>query len=210
MSPHVQVRIWAALTMACCCPSAAFAEGDVRAPWYVIASYHQTGLDNGNLKFRQPSGNTNITGAFGDDTQPGLALGYAFTGPYRVDLEFIKHSNDLKVSKGNLLRSTSLETTTVVASVWRDIEFRRDWSAYIGAGVGVGTLKLSGLDANFYLGQLGAGLQWQFRPNFALDIGYRYQVAPSNPTLKGNGQELTTDYAANSVQIGMRFSFGGR
>jgi opacity protein-like surface antigen len=178
------------------------------AGWYVVPSYHQTGLDNASNTLKQGTGQVHFDSSFGDDTGPGFAAGYAFAAPYRVDVEYQSHSNDLKVS-GTSLQSSSLDVTTFVANVWRDFGPWHNLRPYAGIGIGGGTLKLNDLDGNFAFGQLGVGVEWYFARRWAMDIGYRYQLAASNPELNGNAQRLTTEYAAQSAQIGIRFDVWG-
>ena len=187
-------------------PTAAAADGV--AGWYVMPTYHQTGLDNASNTLRSASGQVHFNSSFGDDTGPGAAAGYAFSGPYRLDVEYQSHSNDLKVS-GSALQSSSLDVTTFVANVWYDFEPWHGVRPYAGIGVGGGKLELGDLDGNFALGQVGIGLQWYFVRRAALDIGYRYQLSTSNPELDGNSQKLTTEYGAQTAQIGIRFDLSG-
>jgi opacity protein-like surface antigen len=180
---------------------------DATAGWYVMPSYHQTGLDDANNEIKQPSGDVHLNSSFGDDTGPGLAVGYAFDGPYRVDVEYQSHSNDLKLP-GTILQSSSLDATTFVANVWRDFRPWHNLRPYAGVGFGGGTLKLNDLDGDFLFGQLGIGVAWYFAQRAALDIGYRYQMSTSNPELNGNAVDVTTEYLAQSAQIGIRFDLG--
>ncbi len=188
------------------CGATATAE-DGRDAWYMVPSYHQTGLAKADMKYSAPAGDVKFDSSFGDDTGPGLAAGYAFESAYRIDMEWQRHSNDLKVSGGSLVK-TSLKANTFAVNVWRDFAPWHGLRAYVGVGVGGGTLELNDLDGNFALGQLGTGFQWYFRPHMAVDIGYRYQNGGS-PQLTGNSQKLTTDYASHSAQVGFRYDFGG-
>ncbi len=177
------------------------------AGWYVVPSYHQTGLNDANNTVKQQTGNIRLNSSFGDDTGPGFAAGYAFDGPYRVDVEYQSHSNDLKLP-GTILQSSSLDATTFVANVWRDFGLWHGLRPYAGVGFGGGTLKLNDLDGNFAFVQGGIGVEWYFTRRAALDVGYRYQQATSNPELNGNSVKLTTEYASQSAQIGVRFDLG--
>ena len=152
---------------------------DGAAGWYAAPSYHQTGLNDASNTVKQPAGDIHLDSSFGDDTGPGLAVGYAFDGPYRVDVEYQSHSNDLKLP-GTVLQSSSLDATTFVANVWRDFGPWHDLRPYAGVGFGGGTLKLNDLDGDFLFGQLGVGVEWYFSRRAALDIGYRYQQATSD------------------------------
>jgi opacity protein-like surface antigen len=202
------IRGWCVLLVA------AGAAGPVSADdggngWYVLPSYHQAGVEKASMKYRQASGDINFDTTFGDDTGPGVAVGYAFDAPYRVDAEYQSQSNDLKVPSSVPLVSSSLKSTTYAVNVWRDFSPWHQMRPYVGIGLGGGTLELNDLDTNFMLGRLGAGLQWYFRSRMALDVGYRYQFATSNPELTGNSQKLETDWSTQSVQIGLRYDFGG-
>ncbi len=169
-----------------------------------MPTYHQTGLDNASNTLEQGPVEVHFDSNFGDDTGPGFTAGYAFEAPYRVDVEYQSHSNDLKVS-GSPLQSSSLDVTTVVANLWYDFGPWHATQPYVGVGFGGGTLKLQGLDGDFAFGQLGVGVKWQFARRWALDLGYRYQIATSDPELTGNTRKLTTQYSAHSAQIGVRF-----
>ena len=183
----------------------AYAEGALG--WYVVPSYHQTGLNDASNTVKQQTGNIHLDSSFGDDTGPGFAAGYAFGAPYRIDVEYQSHSNDLKLP-GTVLQSSSLDATTFVANVWRDFGPWHGLRPYAGVGLGGGTLKLNDLDGNFAFAQLGIGVEWYFTRRAALGVGYRYQQATSNPELNGNSVKLTTEYAAQSAQIGVRFDLG--
>lgn len=207
MGAKLCVRVAFALTIAAA-NGAAFAE-ETPGGWYVMPSYHETGLNNANNKLKTPAGEIQFNSSFGDDTGAGLAAGYAFSAPYRVDVDYQQHSNDLKVPAGSPLRSSSLEATTYVANVWRDFGPWHNLRPYIGLGIGGGTLKFDNLDGDFYFGQVGVGVQWFFTKRVALDVAYRYQQSTSNPELNGNGQKLTTEYSAQSAQIGIRINVWG-
>jgi opacity protein-like surface antigen len=175
--------------------------------WYIVPSYHQTGLNDASSTVKQQTGNIHLNSSFGDDTGPGSAAGYAFDAPYRVDVEYQSHRNDLKLP-GTVLQSSSLDATTFAANVWRDFGPWHGLRPYAGVGFGGGTLKLNDLDGNFAFVQLGVGVEWYFTRRAALDVGYRYQQATSDPELNGNSLKLTTEYAAQSAQIGIRFNLG--
>jgi len=184
--------------------SLACAADQGRGVWYVLPSYHQAGLDKATLKFRQGTTETKVDSTFGDDTAPGLAVGYAFQAPYRVDVEYQSQDNDLK-ARG--VKGSSLQSTTAAIDLWRDFGPWHGLRAYVGVGAGGGRLELDKLDSNVYLGRLGAGMAWYFTRRMALDIGYRYQFATSKPELSSGTQKVTTDYTGQSVQIGLRFDF---
>ena len=193
-APAIALAVAAAI-----CPAVAAEDS-----WYVTPSYHQTGIDNASAEFKESPTRINFNASFGDDTGPGLAAGHAFHAPYRIDVEYQSHSNDLKVS-GTPLRPASLDVTTFVANVWHDFGAWHGVRPYIGVGAGGGTLQLHDLDSNFEFGQVGVGVQWYFTRRVALDVGYRYQAAFSKPELRGNSQQLSFDYTAQSAQIGVRF-----
>jgi opacity protein-like surface antigen len=174
--------------------------------WYVMPSYHQTGLEKSSSTLKQPGGDIHFDTSFGDDTGPGLAIGYAFGAPYRIDVDYQSQSNDLKNSLGP---DETIKVKTFVANVWRDFGPWYHLRPYVGLGFGGGTLKLNDLDGDVYFGQLGAGFEWFFMKRAALDVEYRYQLATSNPELTGNGQKLDIEYASQSMQIGVRINVWG-
>jgi opacity protein-like surface antigen len=183
------------------------AADDGRGVWYVLPSYHQAGIEKANMKYRQGANQIKFNTTFGDDTGPGFAVGYAFDAVYRVDVEYQRQTNDLKVPGTNPFNGSSLKSTTVAVDGWRDFAPWHQLRAYVGVGVGGGKLELDSLDTNFYIGRLGGGVVWYFRPGLAVDIGYRYQFATSNPELSGNSQKVTTEFSGQSVQIGFRYDF---
>jgi opacity protein-like surface antigen len=183
------------------------AAADGRGVWYVLPSYHQAGVEKANMKYRQGANQIKFDTTFGDDSGPGFAIGYAFDAVYRVEIEYQGQTNDLKVPGTNPFNGSSLKSTTAAVDVWRDFAPWHELRAYVGVGVGGGKLELDNLDTNFYIGRLGGGVAWYFRRDMAIDIGYRYQFATSNPELSGNSQKVTTDYSGQSVQIGIRYDF---
>lgn len=195
MTAKFCVRAGLVFGLAAYCAAAAAGE------LYLTPSYHQTGLEKSSNTLKLPGGDVHFDTTFGDDTGPGLAIGYAFGAPYRIEVDYQDHSNDLKNSTAP---DDSVKATTFVANGWRDFGPWYHLRPYAGVGLGHGTLKLNDLDGDFYFWQLGAGVQWYFMHNVALDVGYRYQKATSDPELNGNGQKLTMEYASQSAQIGIR------
>lgn len=199
------------LTAAAAGGSAAAAGGstaaaDAMGGWYVMPSYHQTGLDKSSNTLELPGGDAHFDTSFGDDTGAGLAIGYAFAAPYRVDIDYQSHSNDLKDSAGP---DDSVKATTFVANLWRDFGPWYRLRPYVGLGVGGGTLELNEVDGDIFFWQLGVGFEWFFMERAALDVGYRYQSATSDPELTGSSQKLTMEYTSQSVQIGVRINVWG-
>lgn len=174
--------------------------------WYVVPSYHQTGLEKSSTTLKQPAGDLHFDTTFGDDTGPGLAIGYGFGAPYRVDVDYQDHSNDVKNALGP---DQSIKVKTFVANAWRDFGPWYHLRPYVGLGFGGGTLELNSLDGDVYFFQAGVGFEWFFMQRAALDVGYRYQLATSDPELTGNGQKLEMEFASQSVQIGFRINVWG-
>jgi opacity protein-like surface antigen len=143
--------------------------GEARDGWYVLPSFHQAGVEKANMKYRQGTTEIKFDTTFGDDTGAGLAVGYAFEAPYRVDVEYQRQSNDLKVPGGNPFNGSSLKSTTVAVDVWRDFAPWHRLRPYVGIGIGAGKLELNDLDTNFVLGRLGAGFEWYFHSMSATD-----------------------------------------
>ena len=204
----MNLRIW--VTVATCISltaSAAFA-ADAPQGWYVMPSYHQTGVDNANSKYRNPAGQqVEFDAKFGDDTHPSYTVGYAFAAPYRLDVTYMSRSNDIKANA--VVVNETLDVDTIVLSGWRDFALGERWALYAGIGVGHARLKAGGLDGSVYLTELGGGALWRAWRNFTIDVGYRYQIA-SNAELTGDGAKLTTDYSSQSALIGIRYTFARR
>ncbi len=183
------------------------ATDQARGVWYVLPSYHQAGVEKSDMTYRQGTTRLKFNATFGDDTGPGIAVGYAFEAPYRVDVEYQRQTNDVKVPAGNMFKGSRLKSTMVAVDLWRDFAPWHGLRPYVGVGAGGGKLELESLDTNAYIGRLGAGANWYFRRNMAVDIGYRYQFAPSRQDLSGSSQKLTTDFSGQSLQIGFRYDF---
>src|SRR5262245_26918987 len=100
MRAKLCVRVALALATAGGSSAATAADNEGNGWWYVVPSYHQTGLEKSSTTLKQPGGDIHFDTTFGDDTGPGLAVGYAFAAPYRVDVDYQSHSNDVKNALG--------------------------------------------------------------------------------------------------------------
>lgn len=208
------------LAVASMCSCSGVAAAQDGPGWYVLPSYQITGLNDSNLELRQGATRTSFDSKFGDDTHPAIAIGYALAKPYRIDVEYTQHSSDFK-AQASPVGGDALQAYTFVASAWREFAPWPQIRPYVGFGLGAARLEVgdvaagtggSSVDGMCAVIQFGAGVQWYFLsrlPRFALDMGFRYQLAPGNPELSGGSSTLTTDYQARTWGIGLRYNFWG-
>jgi opacity protein-like surface antigen len=175
-----------------------------------------------------------------DDTfGVGVGVGYRFNGWLRADLtvdyEFpadFEATTPCPAPCGGLgVASTNVEVgefsaIPVLANLYVDLGHFRGLTPYVGAGAGFAYLMMDditslngdgtvvewgdGDDWNFAWA-LMAGLAWEFSPNMAVDLGYRYLdlgevSSPTIPFGAGDGDFTYDDLAAHEIRLGMRYT----
>ena len=159
---------------------------------------------------------------------PGIAIGYDWVKkgvPIRSELEFtyrVRFDYDLRIPE-QAGYETNLHSMVLMANVYYDHEVAPSWTAYVGGGLGwahhmsdvdrVALLGMTTTTRDDTTGALvwnaGVGALWRFRPNWNLDLRYRYidlgEVA-SGPHTDGTVLEADT-YRAHEFVIGLVYRF---
>ncbi|MBL8594249.1 MAG: porin family protein [Devosia sp.] len=151
-----------------------------------------------------------IGGAIGTTLQPNL----------RGEVEFSYIQADVDSIFGSPVPDDVSLTSTgfnLLGNLWYDFSNDSGFTPYVGAGVGYGTVEVSGdlpgeVTASGLLYQLGAGVKVDVADNIALDLGYRYRVLSDADTTTDIGApppgvDITTDAVNHIVQAGVTFGF---
>jgi outer membrane protein OmpA-like peptidoglycan-associated protein len=155
----------------------------------------------------------------------GLTGGYSFANGLRPELELDFRRNTLQALAGNGNVSGHERAYTAMGNVWYDFKSANGLFAilhpYVGGGIGYArptvenfaTPAGSATDfdghSNRFAYQLGAGVGYDLTRNLALTADYRFLR-----TDKGDFQNLAAGgtvqdyYQAQSVMVGLRYSFG--
>jgi OOP family OmpA-OmpF porin len=167
--------------------------------------------------------NTNIDGTSKYDVGPAgdIYLGYDW-GSFRADAEVSLRTNDVKEAKigGNtVFKNGHFRTIGIMANGYYDFDFGSPFVPYIGAGVGVALLdselKGNGNKFNDFNTQFAyqgiAGVSYNFQPNIAFNLEYRY-LGNTKPTFSddiGNVPvKLKYDASNNhTILLGVRYTF---
>ncbi len=164
-------------------------------------AYRKNKFKSGNQVVTNP-GTTSKTATF-TDTAGTLTLSGTFVG-----------GTSVASSRGEL------QTWTLLANAWYDIDLGSDLTPYIGGGIGYADNELkhgaladgSGDD---FAWQLGAGINYKIGDKTSIGVGYRYVDAgdikitlASRPG--GSPPEGTYDYdvQSHSVMANINFQFG--
>ena len=155
---------------------------------------------------------------------PGAHVGAKLFSFLRADLGYNYRGNlDFKThSLGTLLYATDVDNaSTLMFSVYFEPIRYKQWTPYIGAGVGSawtkiktndGVVEAKDTDTNFAW-QAEAGLQRELTEHLTLKLGYRYvDMGTSKIPLEGIGNHVAAgdykaDLTAHEVIVGLRYSF---
>jgi opacity protein-like surface antigen len=122
-----------------------------------------------------------------EDLNFGVAIGRAFEGPYRLELEYSERRNDaqslLEIGLDQL--GGELSVRSFMLSAYADFPMAEQaWVPYVGAGAGVATFELDNVGSNFLrirgkddsaLGfQVVAGSSFPMGENVELALDVRY------------------------------------
>jgi opacity protein-like surface antigen len=177
-----------------------------------------------------------------DDTgMIGVGVGYRFNRWFRADLTVdYEWPSDFEGTTicpapcggagvvGTNVESGELSAITTLANLYIDLGYWNGFSPYVGAGAGfaylmmddivtedavLGSIDLGDADDWTFAWALMAGLAYEFTPNLALDVGYRYLNLGSleTDTLTeigvGDGTFTYDDLQAHEIRVGMRYTF---
>jgi opacity protein-like surface antigen len=156
-----------------------------------------------------------------------LALGYAFDGGFRTELEAAYWSNELEIiefddARGiiNTSLPDSVDTTSVLLNAIYDFDLGIPLHPYIGVGLGManvdyqlsvtgtGEVLLDDNDTAFaYQAILGAGVSIGRR--FHLGIDYRYWRNANVNMRTQSGEPVKTDHPIHKASVTLSYAFAG-
>ena len=171
--------------------------GPLHAEWYLGGSAGWSLLEDQTDRI---SGVPNIQKSFDSGYAIGVRAGYQF-GPWRVEEEYMYRANDLdRLSFGGFNISGtngSRNSHALMTNVLYDFNF--GWNGitpHIGAGIGAVDVMESakapgigslGNDDSWEFGyQAIAGASYNFNPNWALEVDYRYLATTDTSFRLGN------------------------
>ena len=125
----------------------------------------------------------------------------------RGELEY-NHNKDIK--KTNVDGSAKTESHYVLINMYYDFRTCTPFTPYIGAGLGGSSIKYSVNDQsdrnNRFAWQVGLGTTYDFTPNIAADLGYRYADL-GHFSRASHGGKTRVDSDAHELYLGVRYTF---
>lgn len=177
---------------------------------------------------------------FDDTGVIGVGVGYKFSRWLRADLTLdYEWAADFEGTTfcppatcggvgGDNIETAEISAWTALANLYVDLGNYRGFSPYVGAGAGVAYVKIDDITSDNFGGvtidwgdaddwnfawALMAGVAYDFSPNLALDVGYRYLNLGSVSTdtiITGAGDDgdfTYDDLEAHEIRVGMRYTF---
>jgi len=203
--------------------------------WYVGG---ELGADLSTTQNFSSSGRSIKTGD-GSGFLGGITGGYAFANGWRPELALdYRHStvDSVQITVNNQFGTQSpsnntagaVSASTIMGNIWYDFRQSDGFLAviypYVGAGVGLANVKVSGENlSNFYntaggvangsatalAYQLGLGANWDIVSNLSASADIRY-LATTNVSIPiSTGGDLSGIYRGPSFSVGLKYKFGG-
>lgn len=145
-----------------------------------------------------------------------LSLGHGYANGLRAEFEVGYRRNSVD-SSGNTSTGGVASARSAMVNAYYDISTGTNFFPYVGAGIGAGSLRVSanptgissvnGRDTGLALQGI-AGLGYQFDTNWSGSLEYRYFTVRGADMTAGNGSSVDVDYAAHTVMVGLRYTFG--
>jgi opacity protein-like surface antigen len=141
-----------------------------------------------------------------------LAAGYDFANPVRLEIELIRHKNDLDITSYNNFYGTfnegDLKTRSFMLNGFYDVDTGSAWTPFVGAGMGWSKLDINDPGFNtsdsddVFTYQLIGGVAYAFNDQWSVDAQYRF-MGTSDATIDGADFNLNS----NDLMLGLRYSF---
>ena len=140
------------------------------------------------------------------------AVGYDFSGPFRVEGEYGWQKNDLdRLSYANMIgnfQEGDLKTQSLMVNGYYDVATGSPWSPFVGAGIGWAKVDLNtpalplGDNDDVFAYQLMAGVSYAIDAQWSIDAQYRF-FGTQDATIQG------ADFSMNSndLLVGIRYNF---
>lgn len=175
---------------------AAHAETAIDPQWYVRADAGATFQDEIN-ETPKVKGKTGWT--------VDAAVGRQFDSHFRAEGELLYSDDKAKVGDGRI------KVVAGLANAYYDFDTGTKLRPFIGAGVGIGQVKLDGGSADGddtgFAYQLLTGIAYPINDKFSAQIGYRYLTV--NDVKIGSVVKLISgDYHDQAVTMGLTYRFG--
>jgi len=144
----------------------------------------------------------------------GGVLGTQVQDNVRVELEVSNWNADGDCTVGKCgIQTLDMDALSVLGNAWVDIPVQSTLTPYVGAGLGVSWVELSGNGRSDtgtgFTWQLGTGVRADLGPRTTIDIGYRYKSAVMDSD-DFNGIGLSSrdfDARAHVLQAGISYRF---
>ncbi|MDR3640486.1 MAG: OmpW family outer membrane protein [Humidesulfovibrio sp.] len=170
-----------------------------------------------------------------------LAIGYDFyptlSLPVRTELEYAAHAQSSTSSQGvdaksgfyggrSIKLSRKIGVSTLFANAFYDFHTDTNFTPYVGAGIGVASLRVKDNFENgaYNLGSakktvenfawnLGAGVAYSFDAHWNVDLGYRYSnfgTVNGATAVSGAGyysSKAKSDATSHEILLGLRYAF---
>jgi opacity protein-like surface antigen len=152
----------------------------------------------------------------GWDFEPGNRVGEG-----RVELEYTRRSNPLdkvKFAEGSVKGGGDMTAESLLVNfIGVAHDKQRQWSPYVGIGLGAVRIKASGLRVSgqplsndstvVFAYQLGAGIDIALNNYLNLDLGYRFLSSIKPKFTEADGHEFTMENINHSAVFGLRVGF---
>lgn len=145
-----------------------------------------------------------------------LSLGHGYANGLRAEFEGGYRRNSVN-SSGNTSTGGVASVRSAMINGYYDIPTGTNFFPYVGGGIGAGSLRVSanptgnssvsGRDTGLALQGI-AGLGYQFDTNWSGSLEYRYFTVQGADMRAANGTSVDVDYAAHTVMVGLRYTFG--
>lgn len=191
-TPLMSVAAFAGLALA----GAAHAQTAIDPQWYVRGGAGATYQDeiNATPKVRGETGWT-----------VDAAVGRQIDNNFRAEGQLIYSNDEQKVGDGRIKLLAGL------ANAYYDFDTGTKLRPFVGAGVGIGQVKLDGGavddDDTGFAYQLQTGVTYPINDRLSAQIGYRY-LGVNNVEVGSGAQAVRGDYHDQAVTVGLTYKFG--